>query len=404
MAKRAQPPEPLSRKQHSRREKEALYRRWLIIGTAIVLGVSAALLGWGLVQEYVVKPRRPVAIVNGDKIALDDYQRLVQYRRLAYQSNLNQAQAQLDATDATDETMSFMRQIYEQQVQYYQNQLMGVGANTLEEMITDRVIRQEAARRGITVTDEEVQLEIEQQFDYHRTPPTPAPTSEPTPTATSPAVAEIALESTATPAPTLTPLPTPTPVTLESFEQSWKAYLETIQRLSGFTEDDYRGQVASQLYRERVQEAIEAETPAVAEQVWARHILVATAEEAQAVIERLDAGEDFATLAQELSLDTGSGAQGGDLGWFTYGRMVPEFSAAAFSLTPGEVSEPVKSDYGYHIIKVEAHEQDRPVDEADLAAVRRERFDAWLELQVQGEGVERLWTSDMVPVAQGYGG
>lgn len=404
MAKRAQPPEPLSRKQHSRREKEALYRRWLIIGTAIVLGVSAALLGWGLVQEYVVKPRRPVAIVNGDKIALDDYQRLVQYRRLAYQSNLNQAQAQLDATDATDETMSFMRQIYEQQVQYYQNQLMGVGANTLEEMITDRVIRQEAARRGITVTDEEVQLEIEQQFDYHRTPPTPAPTSEPTPTTTSPAVAEIALESTATPAPTLTPLPTPTPVTLESFEQSWKAYLETIQRLSGFTEDDYRGQVASQLYRERVQEAIEAETPAVAEQVWARHILVATAEEAQAVIERLDAGEDFATLAQELSLDTGSGAQGGDLGWFTYGRMVPEFSAAAFSLTPGEVSEPVKSDYGYHIIKVEAHEQDRPVDEADMAAVRREHFDAWLELQVQGEGVERLWTSDMVPVAQGYGG
>jgi len=122
------------------------------------------------------------------------------------------------------------------------------------------------------------------------------------------------------------------------------------------------------------------------------------------VIERLDAGEDFATLAQELSLDTGSGAQGGDLGWFTYGRMVPEFSAAAFSLTPGEVSEPVKSDYGYHIIKVEAHEQDRPVDEADMAAVRREHFDAWLELQVQGEGVERLWTSDMVPVAQGYGG
>ncbi len=407
MAKRAQISEPLSRKQRSRREKEALYRRWLIIGTSIVLGLSVVLLGWGLVQEYVVKPRRPVAIVNGDKIALDDYQRLVQYRRLIYQSNLNQMQAELDAIDPADETMSFMRQIYEQQVQYYQNQLMGVGANTLEEMIADRVIQQEAARRGIAVTNDEVQLEIEQQFDYHRNPPTPVPTPEQLPTATPPAVPEIVLEEeasspTAAPAPTSTPLPTATPVTLESFEQSWQGYLETIERLSGFTEQEYRALIASQLYRERVQDAIEAEAPTVAEQVQARHILVATEEEAQAVIERLDAGEDFATLAQELSLDTGSGAQGGDLGWFTYERMVPAFSEAAFSLAPGAISEPVQSDYGYHVIKVEAHEQNRPIDEADMSTARADHFARWLELQVQGEGVTRQWTSDLAPTPQPY--
>ena len=399
MVKRAQPPEPLSRKQHSRREKSA-HRRWLIIGTAIVLGVSAALLGWGLRKSMWSSPAALWPSSTATR-SLDDYQRLA-IPPACLSEQLNQAQAQLDATDATDETMSFMRQIYEQQVQYYQNQLMGVGANTLEEMITDRVIRQEAARRGITVTDEEVQLEIEQQFDYHRTPPTPAPTSEPTPTATSPAVAEIALESTATPAPTLTPLPTPTPVTLESFEQSWKGYLETIQRLSGFTEDDYRGQVASQLYRERARGHRSRDAGRGRAGLGAPH---SGGHGGRSAGRHRAAGRrrGLCHAGPRAVVDTGSGAQGGDLGWFTYGRMVPEFSAAAFSLTPGEVSEPVKSDYGYHIIKVEAHEQDRPVDEADMAAVRREHFDAWLELQ-EGEGVERPWTSDMVPVAQGYGG
>ena len=81
------------------------------------------------------------------------------------------------------------------------------------------------------------------------------------------------------------------------------------------------------------------------------HILVEKQSQALAVLERLKKGEKFAELAKELSLDTGSGKRGGDLGYFGRGRMVKPFEAAAFKLSVGQISEPVKTEFGYHIIK-----------------------------------------------------
>lgn len=83
----------------------------------------------------------------------------------------------------------------------------------------------------------------------------------------------------------------------------------------------------------------------------ARHILVASEEEAKGVLRRLKAGEDFAKVADEVSKDPGS--KGGDLGWFSADRMVPEFSTAAFKLEKGQISDPVKSQFGWHVIKLE---------------------------------------------------
>jgi peptidyl-prolyl cis-trans isomerase C len=96
-------------------------------------------------------------------------------------------------------------------------------------------------------------------------------------------------------------------------------------------------------------------------EIHARHILVATEEEGKAIVAELDAGGDFAAIAQAKSTDTGSGAQGGDLGFFTAEQMVPQFSQAAFALEPGTYSKaPVQSEFGWHVIKVEEKRETAP--------------------------------------------
>lgn len=86
------------------------------------------------------------------------------------------------------------------------------------------------------------------------------------------------------------------------------------------------------------------------DKVHCAHILVKTEQEAKAIVEKLDKGEKFATIAQTVSLCP-SGKKGGDLGTFTRGKMVKEFETCAFTLQKGETSGPVKTKFGYHIIK-----------------------------------------------------
>jgi peptidyl-prolyl cis-trans isomerase C len=89
------------------------------------------------------------------------------------------------------------------------------------------------------------------------------------------------------------------------------------------------------------------------DEVHARHILVSTEDDAKAIKAELDAGADFATLAKAKSIEPNAAQSGGDLGYFKAGRMVKPFADAAFALAVGEISEPVQSQFGWHIIKVE---------------------------------------------------
>lgn len=112
--------------------------------------------------------------------------------------------------------------------------------------------------------------------------------------------------------------------------------------------------IRPQVTEEEIKAAYDTESAKVAqtERVRARHVLLATEKEAIDIIARIKAGEKFEDLAKKYSLD-GSKDYGGDLGYFTAPEMVPEFSKAAFALKVGEISQPVKTDFGWHVIKLE---------------------------------------------------
>jgi parvulin-like peptidyl-prolyl isomerase len=106
---------------------------------------------------------------------------------------------------------------------------------------------------------------------------------------------------------------------------------------------------------------------------------VATEDEANVVYSALKEGASFTDMAAQYSTDTGSKDSGGDLGWFTRGQMVTEFEDAVFAMTDiGEISKPVKSDYGYHIIQLLGRE-DRPITADRLDSVKSENFTKWLD-------------------------
>jgi peptidyl-prolyl cis-trans isomerase C len=130
------------------------------------------------------------------------------------------------------------------------------------------------------------------------------------------------------------------------------------------------------------------------QEVHARHILVETEDEAKQVAEELKKGADFAELAKKKSKDPGA-SDGGDLGFFTKDQMVPEFSAVAFSLEPGKISDPVKTQFGWHIIKVEekrnrkAPEFDQVKSQIESYVTRKAQADYVAKLH-QGAKIERM--------------
>jgi len=158
---------------------------------------------------------------------------------------------------------------------------------------------------------------------------------------------------------------------------------QNILEQAGMSLDDFERLIARPaLAREKVSAQLASEIPATAEQVHAAHILVASRDAADAVIERLNNGEEFATLAAEVSTDTSNSQDGGDLGWFPRGIMAAPFEEAAFTQEVGTYSSaPVQTEFGFHVIEVLGREPDRPLTVSALQTVKSNAFTRWLDEQ-----------------------
>ena len=395
-------PRMTTRKHVARLEKEQQQVRLVRTVAYVMFGVIAILLIYGYIDINYLQLQKPVAVVNGEKISIEHWQERVQLQRVnlvnVYQRyQFFQQQFGMDVS----------QQI--QEVEYYLNSPEATGQLVLDQMTDEILIRQEAEKRGITVSDDEIEQAIKEVYRFFPDG-TPVPTITPTafeyPTLTSqqltiyPSTATPTQVMTSTSEPTSTPdpsvtatatstmapatptavpedvTPTATAYTLEGFNTEYQSTVDEYKTY-GISEATFREAYKNDLLRKKLQEAITADVQSTEEQVWARHILVGTEAEAKAVTELLKNGTDFAKLARQFSTDTGSGAAGGDLGWFGRGAMVPEFEDAAFSQPIGEIGEPVQSQFGYHIIQV-LDRQELPLDATQLQQARDTAFTEWL--------------------------
>ena len=383
-------PKPASRKHEARLARERRQKKIMMGIVGGILAVVVLLVGFGLLNDLVIKPNRPVAQVGSTKISMEQYEKRVQYERLSYVDTF------------TSYAASGYAQFFQSYLLEMQNALdnyIQFGSDVLDKMINEAVIEAKAEELGITVTEEDIDKELERGFgffpdgtptpaatvDFAPKPtstlsaqqlavititPTPSPipteTQEPTPT-TDPAA-----EATATPEPTVMATaeptatsipPTATPYTREGFESLYETMMDNINVQFDYTDTDFREYVRALLLNQKVFDYVTKDITREQDMVWARHILVASEEEATYVLDRLNAGEDFGIIAAEVSTDTSNSASGGDLGWFTKGQMVEEFESVAFALEIGEISEPVATDFGYHIIQVLGHEPRELTDE-----------------------------------------
>jgi len=414
-----------TRKQQLRRAREKRQERILFLSLGAVALLVLIILGLGILSAtyggldvfWAIQTNQPIALVNGQPISIREYQTQLRYRALTLNSQLQQANQTLQQI-GSDPTLAFIKASYEQQMQQLVLELVSLPNDMLETLIEDELVRQEAARRNITVTADEIEQEIEKYVGYYRPTPTPTAGPSPTPTMTStptltptpsPTYTPTPLPTgtltpttpTATPTigPTETPLPTPTLMTYQSYLTERSKLFQNIAKSTQTSENDIRKMIEVSLLRRKLQQALAAEVPTKAEQVHARHILVKTYDDALQVQQRLNQGEDFAKLAQELSEDSGSKENGGDLGWFARGAMVKEFEEAAFALQPQQISTPITTTYGVHIIQVLEREQERELDATALARVQSTALTDWLQKAIidPANRIERFYRQAYVP-------
>lgn len=398
----------------SRRQQEAMYQRLFYIGLVVAAILIVAVLGVGAFYEYQIKPNQVLASVNGYEIKRSDYwkyQSVVLYNQArTYENYALQVTGQQQT-----QFLSFAAQFDAQRKDLWGS--TDVSEATIRQMVEDRLYVQGAEAMGIDISDAAAQQYALNQFaspDQPLETPAPSPTMIPqraawaTQTAEALATQQALAMGTPVASPGASPVASPmtesaTPVGGTPAAGTPSASPEATPDLAGaqmsaqaaFT--DFKEQVFNdarlsdaeyielfakpQLARGRVDTQLKNNVPQTAEQVEAEHILVATEELANQVYEQVTGGASFEEVAKTTSIDTATSPTGGKLGWFTRDQMVPPFTDAAFDLEPGQISKPVQTQYGWHIIRVQDKDPDRPLTTAQYTLAQSNAVTSWLDQQ-----------------------
>jgi peptidyl-prolyl cis-trans isomerase C len=427
-----------------------------VLVVVILVGFSA--------NEYWFKPRHVLATVNGTEIRRKDYWKVRSY------DLLNQAAQFQQLAQFSNSQQSSQYQSMAQQALNELNSVWGstnTDADTLSKMVDDQVYLKNLDKLNLTITQQDVDDYIAQQFE-----PSNAPIYTPTATATliptraawatetafaaaatasrqaatpiaspagspvsagSPVNAETAgspeaigspagatpeatassspavpvaetvesspVESTASPtegspSPVASPVGSPSPAATVSptpnqdeARQTATAGYQQFQKnafdRTHMSRADYERLIVRPLVaRQKVRQTLEAQVGQSADQIHAEHILVSTKDLADSIYQQLQKPDaNFEQIAKDQSTDTTTAPNGGDLGWFPRGIMVPAFDQVAFATQPGTISQPFQTEFGWHIVKVLAAEPNRALTDQQISQLKAKKVQDWLDEQ-----------------------
>ena len=424
-------PKHINKKHLAHLEVVRRQERIIRIVALIVIVVVVGIVGYGILTNTVLMPYRLVASVNGDNINAGEFQAQVKIQRIQaiqqYNNYMQYAQMFGIQDPMTDSNFGPVLR----QVTTRLNSTDVMGQLVIDLLINDRLIRQEAKKRGITVSAADVDKALQESVQYYPngtptvaptatgiiTPtlnptelsivtitPTPSevPTETPAATATSDAkvtpTQTATVEPTATTGPTATNAPTATAVSADGYKTLFKDRIDNLKKSTGLDEAGYRRLVETGLLRDKLLADITKGDKPFQEQVWFRDIVVATQADADAVVKRLKAGEDFGKVAAAVSLDTNTKDKGGDLGWQSKDSIATNMTApladAIFALQVGQISDPIKGDSGFHIIQVIGHEN-RPLTDQEFTQDKQTKLTTFLKSlrDVSDVKIYDLWKS-----------
>lgn len=391
-------------------ERERRLQRLLYLGAGILLALVVVLPVAAYWRTVVGRAGEPVAVVAGKTMSLEDYAKLLSFEQyvlqlrhiVARQQNVR-SMANLREQVQADPEMAQSSQFSPENLRRIEQQIEGsllqeqseLGQKVLTKLARNELLRREADVRGFSLTPEDL---VEARLRIFGGQEEPAADKAPDPAAT----------PTASP----TPEPTPTPPQGERLQRAQSEERALLAGLKTMSPEDFeRLVVIPAAYQLKLDRMLRDGVPAIADQVHARHILVNGEEEAGKVRERLLAGEDFATVAKEVSKDTSSAEKGGDLNWQPQGAFVKEFEQAVFALPANELSEPVKTSFGYHIVQVLGREV-RPVSDETRKGLQDRALDRLLtELSSPESGLvsysldidQQLWARSYLARRQSTG-
>lgn len=393
----------MTRIQLSRYEREQRLRRNIVIGAIAVGVVTALLVGVAVLQVLVLEPGRAVATVGGQSVTVKDLQRRMRLTQASVNANVVNLRSQLaQLGQGDDPSAGFLLQYYQQQ---YQQLLSQAAAETIAEtayqqLVDDLLVRQEAARRSITVSPEEVQTELEASIGFYRSTLTPFPTESPEPTTV--------VEGTAVVPPTAEPRMQPTSIAEDTYTYELAKRVQNISSL-GYDENDLRNFIEADLLRAKLKDAVGAEAAADAPHFTFEYVRFSVITDAlQAAAELKSGAVDFAGLISRTNAITQPApiGDGRAVEWTSERQVTNQFGAETLNALQTQALDTVSEPYtsttagGVFLLRPLAREV-RPLEASELEQVRAEKYDAWLTGARADEAVvvRLLSPFDLIPNA-----